>query len=286
MTEVVHGPIKPPTSDWRWREILDLEPFQVMEELAELDTNLFAARSELKEAARELADLEDRLYRAKQGVLEGLRGSLDQAVDQSLIDHLFKGGTKDERKERQEMYLSSLDWVQQAGAEIKVARERKDNAQVAFDSLLDRQTNLGKFANMYSATARLLATVRVSETFEERLFFVGEGKDPYSVICKDDAEKVAQRAIAVKGCYSEVGEATYLAHRDAWVRGLEDDAREGVTEPLAAPPVLIEEDVLAGLAAIGVEATEDYDEGEEEGKESPFPPDVAAAVNRYSDLSL
>jgi len=152
---VVFGPIKSPTVDWRWREVLDLEPFQVMAELKELDTNLFAARSELKEAARALAELEERLHKTKQVALEDVRD------DSEMTDKLFKGGTKDERKERQAMYLAALEWVQKSEAEIKVARERKDNAQVAFDSLLDRQVNLGKFANMYSSTARLLASIQV-----------------------------------------------------------------------------------------------------------------------------
>lgn len=160
--EVVYGPTKPPTTDWRWQEVLNMEPFEVMAELQELDSNLFAARSEFKEAARELKELEERLHRAKQETLAAV-------LAPDLKDRLFKGGTKDERKERQEMYLVDQDWVKRLVVEIKTVRERKDNAQVAFDSLLDRQTNLGRFANMYAATTRLLASIQVSAPLDQEL---------------------------------------------------------------------------------------------------------------------
>lgn len=262
--EVVYGPTKPPTSDWRWQEVLSMEPLSVMSELRDLDKNLFAARSELRESVREMAELVDVLDKATQQTLEGIR----DGADQDLRDRLFKGGTKDERAQRQATYLGAFDWVKQSWAEIKAASTRRDNAQVAFDSLLDRQTNLGRFANMYAATARLLASIRPPEELAEvghvlakayrepvledeadhlvrqvlaaletagveipdtgaqtdvgigslpddenwprgRLFFIGEGKDPYSIVCKDDAERVEQRRIAAEGGYIEVDEATY-----------------------------------------------------------------------------
>lgn len=270
--EVVYGPIEPPTSDWRWQEILNLGPFQVMEELKELDVNLFAARSELKEAARELADLEDGLHRAKQEALEGIS-------DPDLKDRLFKGGTKDERKERQEMYLSDLDWVQQSDAEIKVARERKDNAQVAFDSLLDRQVNLGKWANMYSATANLLARIRVVEQEKQTLYFTGpENAPPLVVVCQTDREVQVVRQRARDQGYDEVDE---VAYREAMV----GYTREEVTEPLSAPPVLNEEDVLVGLEAIfGPSNRRKAAEGKEE--EPPFPATDEAAEQYRAEHNL
>ena len=245
MTEVVFGPVKPPTTDWRWQEVLTLEPFQVMEELKELDDALFAARSELKEAARELAEMEETLYRAKQESLEAVMNG----TDQGLADSLFKGGTKDERAQKQENYLLSLDWVQKSEAEIKAARMRKDNAQVAFDSLLDRQTNLGKFANMYSATARLLANIHVEP--DERkggvLYFVKEGAAPISVAYQRLAEidEIRRRADVLG--YEEVDEAAYQETMVAHARKQED-------EPMAL-------------------------EGEE------LPEDVQEAVSRYQDTA-
>ena len=255
MTEVVFGPVKSPTTDWRWQEVLNLEPYLVMAELRELDENLFAARSELREAVRDLAALEDTLHASKQQALEDVMGT----DDQELADKLFKGGTKGERAQRQETYLVALDWVSESMREIEVASMRKDNAQVAFDSLLDRQTNLGRFANMYAATARLLASIRPPEElieatlpsapFEATLYFVAVGKPGLRVPCFGSEDIVAAQREAKGRGYQEVSAAVYEL-RAAWDEQL---AEVGHKLAKAYREPVLEDEVLDAMETAGVE---------------------------------
>lgn len=230
--------------DWRYQEMAGMGPQVVMDELLTLAEAIHGSRLEWEEAKSELRQAQERLKLMKVQVLQAATESSDPKIAAQVA-----GKNVEVRKRKADVYLADHLTVKQLMFEIKPLEAAESTTRLAMEALLDRQKNLHQWARMFEAQVKLLSTVRMPEPgiidlrsqpdwtleeigrvlakgyrepvltefdVEERLFFVGEGKDPFSVICKDDAEKMAQRAIAAKGGYFEVREATYLAHRAAW----------------------------------------------------------------------
>jgi hypothetical protein len=149
------GPSEPArlkTDDWRWLELLQMDPSLAMAELLTLAEAIFDARSDYQEASTELRLAEERLKRMEAQVVQAAWDEDNEAV---------QGKNSEVRSRKELLFLVDHPSIVPLREEVEEARLREAEAKVAMDTFLDRQKNLHSWARMFEAQARLLATVEV-----------------------------------------------------------------------------------------------------------------------------
>lgn len=145
----------PDVGDWRYQEMLRLDPYPVMDELLELANSLLDARTEYDEAASELRDAQQRLEYAETYALQAALDSEDDGVRATV-----EGKNAEVRSRKASLFLADSETIVEMREEVWQAAGLADEKRVAMDTLLDRQKNLHSWSRMFEAIVRLLATVQ------------------------------------------------------------------------------------------------------------------------------
>lgn len=217
------------TRDWRVKEMLDMEPRVVMDELLSLAEAILDARIEYNEAGVELRQSQERLKLQEAEVLQAALDFGDESVG---------GKNAEERDRKARVYLGSHYAIQALREEVAECEREEVEKRAAYEALADRQKNLHAWARMYGATVGLLATVdagrgaiaefaqvskavhgkRASLRFEK-------GGEEFIVVCKPEEVEVAREYALAEG-YKEVVVINSLEDIERYV----DSCRDALSE--------------------------------------------------------
>jgi len=220
------------TGDWRVKEMLDMEPRVVMDELLSLAEAILDARIEYNEAGVELRQSQERLKLQEAEVLQVALDSRDEAVS---------GRNDKERDRKARIYLDGHYAIQALKEEVAGCEREEAEKRAAYEALVDRQKNLHAWARMYGAMVNLLATVdvgrgaiaelaevskAVSEAHEKRASLRFEkGGEEFIVVCKPEEVEVAREYALAEG-YKEVVVINSLEDIERYV----DSCRDALSE--------------------------------------------------------